>query len=331
MIYKKVFKSDKEISAISIGCLHFGTFTEKKEASLIIDKAIDNGINYFDTAPMYGKGNSEKILGEVIRNKRKDIMIGTKIGLKTISEGVNSKVENLKLTKKNIQQGINNSLKSLKTDYIDYFQLHYYDDSTSVDETFEELIKNKSNGKILHIGICNYERKNLLKILKSNYSKYLDGLHCHYNIIERRVESQLKDLLKKNNISLLCFQVLARGFLTGKYKSLTKIPKNTRAHNSKRFVRFFNENMFNKINELENICKKYNLSLKDVALLWLIKKNFVHSAVMGFRNVDQFIDLTKCFKKEINNKVFLEIDTYIKNDDFMCYYSSITPNPFMEY
>lgn len=331
MIYKKVFRSTKKISAISIGCLHFGTFTDKKESSLIINKAIDSGVNYFDTAPMYGKGNSEKILGDIFKNKRKDIMIGTKIGLKTIGKGINSKAISLKLTKKNIQQSINDSLKSLKTDYIDYFQLHYYDSFTPIDETFEELIKNKKEGKILHIGICNYERENLIQILKSDYSSYLDGLHCHYNIIERRVENQFRDLLERNKISLLCFQVLARGFLTGKYKSLTKIPINTRAHNSKRFERFFNENMFSKISELENICTQYNAELKDIAILWLIKNNFVSSAVMGFRNIEQFINLIECFNKKINNEVFLKINSYLENDNFLSNYSSGTPNPFMEY
>ena len=122
MIFKKAFKS-KKISCIGIGCLHFGTFTDYQETEKIVNNAIDNGINYFDTAPMYGNGLSEKYLGKILKNNRSTVMVGTKVGLKTVGSGKLSRAVSLKLHSKNINQSLENSLKSLKTDYIDYFQL----------------------------------------------------------------------------------------------------------------------------------------------------------------------------------------------------------------
>jgi aryl-alcohol dehydrogenase-like predicted oxidoreductase len=332
MIYKKVFQTDKNISCIGIGALHFGTFTNEENARLIIDFAIEEGVNYFDTAPMYGNSNSEKILGSILKKNRKKVMIGSKIGLRTIGSGKNSKAESIKLNKENIELSINNTLKSLQTDYIDYYQLHYFDNSTPLIETLQALKKEKEKGKILNIGVCNYEKANLLELFNlKNISNIVAGLHCHYNIIERRLEKELLNIVSEKKISLLCFQVFARGFLTGKYSYNQKIQENTRAFNSRRFDRFFKKEMFDSINKIQTILNKYECSLKEAALTWLVNKDYVTCGVVGFRNLEQTKEILNILKKKIDLKMIEEIDNLINADSLLSNYIYNFPNPFMEY
>jgi aryl-alcohol dehydrogenase-like predicted oxidoreductase len=331
MIHKKVFKSNRDISCIGIGALHFGNFTNEEDAKKIIDYSVSEGVNYFDTAPMYGNSNSEKILGSVLKKHRKNVMIGTKIGLRTIGSGKNSRAEMIKLDKKNIEISIDNSLKSLQTDYIDYYQLHYFDDSTPITETLEALEKARQIGKILNVGVCNYENKNLIELFNSgDISDIITGIHCHYNILERRLEKELLELINKKKISLLSYQVFARGFLTGKYSLDKKIQENTRAFNSRRFDRFFKKDMFDVINKIKKISLSYNCTIKEVAITWLINKNYVTCGVMGFRNVDQSKEIIKIVKKNINIQMLKEVENLIVNNSFLSNYIYSIPNPFLE-
>jgi len=331
MIHKKVFQSNKNISCLGIGALHFRNFTNKEDAKKIIDYSVSEGVNYFDTAPMYGDSNSEKILGSILKKHRKNVMIGTKIGLRTIGSGKNSRAEIIKLNKKNIETSIDSSLKSLQTDYIDYYQLHYSDDSTPITETLEALEKAKQNGKILNVGICNYEKKDLIELFNlGNISNIVSGLHCHYNILERRLEKELLGIIKDKKISLLSYQVFARGFLTGKYSLNEKIQENTRAFNSRRFERFFKKDMFDAVNKIKKISYNYNCSIKEVAITWLVNKNYVTCGVMGFRNLEQTKEILKIFKKKINLQMLEEVENLVINDSFLSNYIYSIPNPFLE-
>lgn len=332
MIHKNVFRSKKKISCIGIGALHFGSFTDQKEAKKIVDYSISNGINYFDTSPMYGNTNSEKILGSIFKEKRKKIMIGTKIGLKTVGQGKNSKAVSLKLNKSNITNSIDNSLKSLKTDYIDYFQLHYFDEKTPLLETLQILENEKKRGRILNVGICNYEKKNLIDLFKQgDISNIVSGIHCHYNIIERRFEKELMNLVIKKRMTFLSFQAFARGFLTGKYSPTKKILKNTRAYNSRRFERFFKKEMFESLERIKSLGKKYNCSLKEIAITWLINKSYLNCAVLGFRNLKQTKEIISIVNNKINKNTQKEVDNLIMKDIYLSKYIYNIPNPFMEY
>lgn len=332
MIYKKVFRSEKLISCIGIGALHFGNFTSKEETKKIVDYAISHGINYFDTSPMYGNTNSEKILGSIFKEKRNKIMIGTKVGLKTVGQGKKSRAVSLKLNKSNITNSIDNSLKALKTDYIDYFQLHYFDEKTPIFETLQILENEKKKGRILNVGICNYEKKNLIDLFsQGDISNIISGIHCHYNIIERRFEKELMNLIIKKKMSFLSFQAFARGFLTGKYSPTKKIAKNTRAYNSRRFERFFKKEMFESLERVNTVAKKYKCSLKEVAIKWLIHKSFLTCAVLGFRNLKQAKEIINIVNKENNSNMQKEVDKLIMKDIYLSKYIYNTPKPFMEY
>ena len=331
MLKKKVFKNSRSISCIGIGALHFGNFTDENESKKIIEYSINEGVNYFDTAPMYGNSNSEKILGSVLKNYRKNVIIGTKIGLKTIGSGKSSRAELIKLNKKNIEVSIDKSLKSLQTDYIDYFQLHYFDQETPIIETLEALEIAKKKGKILEAGICNYDKNHLEQLFNLGpISNIITGLHSHYNILERRLEKELLEIIEKKKISLLSYQVFARGFLTGKYSKDEEISRNTRAFNSRRFERYFKNEMFESLNKIKKISSKYNSDIKEVAISWLIDKNYVTCGVMGFRNLEQTKEIIDIIKNKINQEMIAEVDRLILGDKFLLNYIYNVPNPFLE-
>lgn len=326
----KVGLNKKKISSISIGCLHFGNFVDFKEAEKIVKHAVDHGINYIDTAPMYGLGSSEKFLGKITKSFRKNILIGTKVGLQTIKSDNTSYAEISGLQKKNITKSVDNSLKNLKTDYIDYFQLHCFDNNTPLEETFEVLINLKKLGKIRSIGVCNYEYENLKSLERQDFLQHTQGLHTHYNLIERRLEEKIVEFLKKFKISLFCYQALARGFLTGKYEIDKEISKSTRAYGSKRFDRYFQKNIFLFLKKVKFFLKKHEFSLLDLSLKWLLDKDYVTSLILGFRNVDQLNNVLIASNKIISEDVYKTIDKMFEEDVFMKNYIKETPYPFLE-
>ena len=221
MNFSKLGTSNMKVSKLAIGCLHMGAFVDSSMSERIIDYAFDHEINFFDTSPIYGNGQSERIVGKFTKNKRDKVLIASKVGLAVSKKNNQFGVRKMQLNKKNIVKSVDLSLNNIGTDYIDYFQLHCFDDNTHIEDTFDSLNELVKVGKIRSYGCCNYEKQNLLKaisVIKKNNIAPLLGIQCHYNLLERRFEVELEDIIKENNISLLCYQALARGVLSNKYK-----------------------------------------------------------------------------------------------------------------
>ena len=195
MLYNYIGQEKIKTSIIGIGGLHFGVYLNKLQTKRILDKALESGINFIDSAPIYGNENSQKLIGEIIKDKRKDLILGTKIGLqKIINKNGNFGVKVIKMTRKRIIENLDKSLKDLKTEYIDLFQLHAFDKSSNLEKILLTLEKLKKDGKIREIGFSNFnsrELNNSVSIAKELNLK-IATLQVHHNLIERRAE-------KKNN------------------------------------------------------------------------------------------------------------------------------------
>jgi methylglyoxal reductase len=194
--------------------------TDVSESVKAIDSALDNGINFIDTAPAYGKGLSEEIIGKAIKNKREKTVLATKCGMvwHLSKNQFWYKYDDETNLYRNLSSGsivyeLENSLKRLKTDYIDLYQVHIPDADTPVSETMETLLRLKKEGKIRAIGVSNITKKDLIE-----YSQYgfIDTDQEKYSILDLDVEDEILPWCNQNGTTFLAYSPLSQGLLTGK-------------------------------------------------------------------------------------------------------------------
>ncbi len=309
-------KKNLKISCIGLGALHFGVFTNQYKSSKIIDYALDNGINYIDTAPLYGNENSEVIIGNSIKGKRNKILICTKFGLKKKLRKNNFGVEVMKLNKINLEKSLVESLKKMQTDYIDIFQLHAFDKKTDLNETLTTLLDFKKRGMIRFIGISNYlpsELQQMIDLCEEKKSQ-IDTMQFHYNLIERKAENTVLKQAKFNNIIPIAYRGLARGILSNKYLR-GKIPIDSRAYKSNRVMSLLNQELITTLKKINHICKINKISLLNFSLSWLAKQNC--SAVIGVRNLKQLKESINSINLKINKSFYADIEKCIFTSNYI--------------
>ncbi len=287
MEYRQLGSSDLNVSAIGYGAwgIGGGPFwnTEGEDNSIrSIEKAIDLGINFFDTAPVYGFGYSEELLGKALQSKRKDVIIATKCGLRWEKEAL--KAIEKRATEESILEEIDLSLKRLCTDYIDLYQVHWPDENTPIEETMNTLLQIQKEGKVRYIGVSNYSVDQMKESLK--YGKIV-SLQPMYSMLERDIEQERLPFCIDNNIGIICYSPLASGVLTGKYDENTKF-KDWRGQG---IIGNFTGDVYishiKKVKQIEKIAQKHDKTLAQLAINWLLHQRGVTTAIVGVKNPDQ--------------------------------------------
>lgn len=253
--------------------------TEMVEA---VHRAIDLGINIFDTAPIYGLGHSEEVLGKTLGTKRKRVIIATKVGLTWEKRDTFQKFTNS--SPANISREIDESLRRLKTDYIDLYQIHWPDPNTSIEDTMAVLEKLKSAGKIRCIGCCNFSLELLRDSLK--YGK-IKTLQIPYNLVDRKVEKDLLPFCQENGIGVLTYSSIAQGLLSGKYDENTKFGSDDYRSKSQYFQGEALRRSLNVVDKLQLLAKKLNKTPAQIALRWVLQNPSVTTALVGVKNPAQ--------------------------------------------
>ena len=320
MKYFTFGKKKSKISCLGLGALHFGVLLNLKETTNLVDYAIDNGINFIDTAPLYGNGTSEIFLKDIIKKKREKLIIATKFGLKKVLRKGRFGVEVMKLNKKNLEKNLDKSLFKMKLDYIDIFQLHAFDHRTDIIETFEALKEFQKKGKILEIGTSNYNptEMNIAQKAAKKLNITIATTQLHYNMIERRTDKVLKHC-NDHNIHPISYRALARGILTNKYRDINKLPKNSRAYSSLRVRRWINKNIIKLIRELNLLARSYNRSTSELALAWQFNNKIKCSTVVGARNLKQLKELINSTNWRLNKEIYNKVEECIKINGFSNY------------
>lgn len=284
MKYKKIPNTDMNISVISLGTWVFGGDNwggaNEKYCINAVSVAIEYGINLIDTAPIYGFGIAEKIVGKAIKGKRNKVIIATKCGL--IGKG--QKIEN-NLKSDSIRREIEGSLERLQVDYIDIYQCHWPDPNTPIQETMMEMCRLKKEGKIKYIGISNF---NLDLLKQAAQCADIATLQNHYSLLERSIEKDILPYCREKGIGIITYGSLGGGILSGKYK----IPPNFKNSDARSFFyQFYKGEGFIKatkvINLLKEISKKIKKPLIQIALNWAWQKEGITSAIVGCRNAEQ--------------------------------------------
>jgi len=297
MEYTRLDGLDIELSYIGFGCEQLGGYrwgkTSETEMIKAIRKAVDSGINFFDTAPSYGLGHSEELLGKTLGTDRKNVIIATKVGLVWAEDAIlkkpapNSPIETIiDNSPVNINREIDLSLKRLNTDYIDLYQIHWPDPNTPIEDTLYAMEKLKEAGKIRCIGCCNFSLELLKGALK--YSE-IKTTQIPYNLVDRKMERDLLPFCKQNNISVLTYSPLARGLLSGKYDRNSEFGLDD--HRSRSNDEYFQSGVFLKnlevVERVKLMAKKLNRTPAQIALRWVLANPDVTTAIFGAKTVAQ--------------------------------------------
>jgi aryl-alcohol dehydrogenase (NADP+) len=270
---------------------------ELVEARPIIKKAIDLGINFFDTANRYSLGRSEEITGECLKGYRDDMVVATKV------RGVMGSMPNQSgLSRRHIMQQIKGSLKRLQMDHVDLYQIHRWDYATPIEETMRALNDVVRTGMAYYIGASNLYAWQFLKALYTSDRLSLErfvSMQSHYNLLYREEECEMIPLCKEEGIGLIPWSPLARGFLTAKYKrGLTA--KTTRYESDKHLQeRFFKPEDFDIVETVEAVAQEKEVTPAQVALAWLFHKG-VTAPIIGATKVEHIEDAVSAIDVKLN-------------------------------
>ena len=279
MEYAILGKSDLKISRIGFGCMSLNSSAE--ESISVIHAAMDQGINYFDTADLYDKGMNEELLGRALLNKRQQTVLATKVGNQWRQDGSGW---DWNPSKEYIVEAVEKSLSRLKTDYIDLYQLHGGTIEDNIDETIEAFELLVQQGKIRYYGISSI-RPNVIReyVSKSN----IVSVMMQYSLLDRRPEESVMELLGENQIGILARGSVAQGLLTG------KTPKTYLGHSEE---------------EVDTIAKAVKFvggerrSPAQTALYYVLQNTAVSAAVLGIRTMEQLKDASHVFEADSLSK-----------------------------
>ena len=335
MNYKKLGNTDLNVSTICLGTMTWGEQNSEKEGFEQMDFALNQGVNFWDTAEIYSipmrqetYGETERIIGNWFQKtkKRNEIVLATKVcgntSNKYIRGGGNS------FGKKKIIEALDESLKRLKTDYIDLYQLHWPERNTNFfgdygyehdendknwtpfEEILESLKKFIEQGKIRYVGLSNETAWGLSKFLELSKMKGLPkmmSVQNPYNLLNRTYEVGLAEISVREQSGLLAYSPLAFGYLTGKYRN-NKLPAKSRMQLFKNFNRYKNENGQKAIDEYYKISKKYNLDFTQMSLKFCEIQHFTTSVIIGATTMEQLKTNIESVNVNLNSDIINDIN-----------------------
>jgi aryl-alcohol dehydrogenase-like predicted oxidoreductase len=297
MEYRTLGKSGLRISVLTMGTMTFGGrggfaqvgSTDVDQARRQVDMCLDAGINLIDTADVYSGGLAEDILGEVLRGRRDDVLVATKVRM-TMGRGPND----AGLSKHHIITGCEASLRRLGTDHIDLYQVHEWDGQTPLEETLEALDLLVSAGKVRYVGASNYASWQLMKALGTSERLGLPRFasqQIYYSLQGREAEYELIPLAVDQGLGVLVWSPLAGGLLSGKYRRGQQPPEGSRQLTDWGEPPVYDtDGLYDIIEVLVKIAEQRGISAAQVALAYLLAKPAVTSLVIGARTEEQLAD-----------------------------------------
>lgn len=285
MRYRKLGRTDLTVSVICQGTWSVATKDafwdgqDRSDSLAAIRAGLEAGVNFFDTAPAYGNGESEEILGEALGSHRREVIVATKV-----APG--------ELEADKLRQSCERSLRALRTDYIDLYQIHWPSRTLPLEPTWRTLEALRHEGKIRHSGVSNFGTSFLGEMLQLGRA---ESNQLPYSLLWRAVEFAIQPLCATNEMSLLCYSPLAQGLLTGKFRTANEVPEKrarTRLFSASRKMTRHGEpgcepETFAVLEGIRRVADELGQPMGRVALAWLLAQPGVTSAVVGARNAAQ--------------------------------------------
>jgi len=312
MKFRYLGNSGLKISEITYGnWLTHGSQVENDAATACVKAAIDNGITTFDTADAYANTAAETVLGAALEGERRQsIEIFTKVYWPTGPAGHND----VGLSRKHILESIDGSLSRLRTDYVDLYQAHRYDQDTPLEETMQAFADIVRQGKALYIGVSEWTAEQLRAghQLATELGVQLISNQPQYSALWRVIEGEVIPTSKELGISQIVWSPIAQGVLTGKYQPGAALPEGSRATDDKggadMIKRFLTEDVLSRVQGLAPIAREIGLSLAQLAVAWVLQNDNVASAIIGASRPDQVTENVKASGVRIPPELLGRID-----------------------
>jgi aryl-alcohol dehydrogenase (NADP+) len=287
---------------------------EIDRARPIVKRALDLGITFFDTANVYSKGRSEEIMGELLRDRRDDVIVATKV-----YGEMGDKPNQSGLSRLHILKQINGSLKRLQTDHVDLYQIHRWDYETPIEETLHTLNDLVHQGKVRYIGASSMWAWQFAKALSTSDRLGIERfvtMQNHYNLCYREEEREMIPLCREEGVGLIPWSPLARGFLTGKYRR-AEPPNALRYKSDKPFAgRFFKPEDFDVLERAEEVAKEKGVTVAQVSLSWLLHKG-VTAPIIGATKVEHVEDAVNAIELKLSIDDVRRLDEPYKPHEVM--------------
>jgi aryl-alcohol dehydrogenase-like predicted oxidoreductase len=311
MEFRQLAATGLRVSLLGLGCNNFGERIDFDASRKVVHKALDLGVNCFDTADTYGrKGGSEEYLGEILGPRRRDVVLATKFGL-PMSEGAPER----NASRRYIMQAVEASLRRLRTDWIDLYQLHFPDPATPIEETLRALDDLIHAGKVRYIGCSNFAA---WQIAEAHSTSRQSGVHrfvtCQnpYNLLLYASSREWLQALDAYGMGLIPSYPLAGGLLTGKYRRGEPPPTEWRLGILEQVNRrFATERNWNLIEALQSFCAARVMSLHELALSWLVAHPVVSSIIAGASNTGQLEANFKAVTRTLASADKIKVDQIV--------------------
>ncbi len=306
MKYTKLGNSELQISEISLGSWGIDEGVENHNAKACIYKAFDLGINLIDTSNSYAAGGAESFLGEVLQGApRSSYILATKVFFPTSPTDKG-------LSAPQIRKQIDASLSRLRTDYVDLYQCHRYDPDTPLEETMTALTEVVRQGKVRYIGFSEWSPEQIQAACDlANIENFVSS-QPQYSMLWRDPETEVFPLCAANGIGQIVWSPLAQGILTGKYQPKQVPAANSRAANEKMnwylLQEFFNDRTLTAVQKLKPIAQDLGLSMPQLALAWVLRSEYVSSAIIGASRPKQIVDNVAASGIKLDTDILAAID-----------------------
>ena len=284
MKYRNLGKWGLKVSEIALGSwVTKLTGTEAETgAKAVVDKAFDEGVNFFDCADAYSGGDAERFLGKVLSgHKRSEYVVSSKVFF-PMGRGANE----WGLSRKHIVEQLDNTLKNMKLDYLDLYFCHRFDPTTPIEETLQVLSDMVDKGKILYYGVSEWSPVQIteaIHLAKENNLRPLSVIQPQYNMADRYIEDEIMGICEKYGVGITVFSPLAQGLFTGKYRKGQPFPEGSRAiwQEDKQLVNLLSDDNLDKVERLIPIAEELSVPLSTLALSWILRKKQITSVITG--------------------------------------------------
>jgi 1-deoxyxylulose-5-phosphate synthase len=304
--YRLLGSSDLQVSAISLGSwLTYSGGVTREQAVACVDRAFEVGINFIDTANVYGRGTAEELLGDVLADRPRDsYVLATKVYFPMSDRDRG-------LSRAQIFKQIDASLARLRTEYVDLYQCHRYDWDTPLEETMEALTEVVRQGKARYLGFSEWPAERIQAALELPGVEKFVSSQPQYSLLWREPEREIFDLCARNGISQIVWSPLAQGALTGKYKPGQTPPKGSRATSREMgwaMDRFRDDDVLEAVQRLRPIADRLGITMPQLALAWVLREPNVASAIIGASRPEQVEENASASGIELDEHTLKEID-----------------------
>ena len=321
MDYRPLGRSGVKVSPLCLGCMMFGAKTEPADSYAIIDRAIEAGLNFIDTANVYGRGTSETVTGEALaRNgKRDQTILATKVHGRMDTDDPNMQGN----SRRHIIQQCEASLKRLQTDWIDLYQIHRPQSDIPIDETLRALDDLIRAGKVRYIGTSTFAAWQVMESLGVSKELGLNRFICEqqpYNILDRRVERELMPMARTYGLATIPWSPLAGGMLTGKYQRGQAPGEGTRyekVSESEWLQNRYRDAMFDVVEGLTPLAEAKGCTVAQFALAWCMQQPGVTSPIIGPRTMEQLEDNLGAIDVEITDEDRQAVDRLVAPGNYV--------------